>query len=63
MELAGGHARHLGGNHNVDPEVGQGAPHQPAREGHELGAGLQILSVLAGLGQELEAVVLKDTPW
>ena len=60
LELAGGHARHLGSDHGVDPEVGQGAPHQPTREGHELGAGLQILPVLAGLGQELEAVVLED---
>ena len=27
LELAGGHARDLGGDHGVDPEVGQGAPH------------------------------------
>ena len=60
LELAGGHARDLGGDHGVDPEVGQGAPHQPAREGHKLGAGLEILTVLAGLGKEPEAVVLED---
>ena len=59
LELAGRHARHLGSHHGVDPQVGQGAPHQAAGEGHELGAGLQVLSVLAGLGQELEAVVLQ----
>lgn len=59
LELAGRHARHLGSHHGVDPQVGQGAPHQAAGEGHELGAGLQVLSVLAGLGEELEAVVLQ----
>ena len=60
LELAGGHARDLGGDHGVDPEVGQGAPHQPTGERHKLGAGLQVLTVLAGLRQELEAVVLED---
>ena len=59
LELAGGHARDLRRDHGVDPEVGQGAPHQPTRERHKLGACLQILTVLAGLGQEPEAVVLK----
>ena len=60
LELTGGHARDLGGDHGVDPKVGQGATHQSAREGHELGAGLQVLSVLTRFGQELEAVVLED---
>ena len=60
LELTGRHARDLGGDHGVDPEVGQGATHQSAREGHELGAGLQVLPVLACLGEELEAVVLQD---
>ena len=40
-------------------EVGEAAPHQPAREGHKLGAGLQILTVLTGFGQETETIVLE----
>ena len=60
LELAGWHARDLGRDHGVDPEVGQRSSDQAAGKGHELGAGLQILSVLARLGQELETVVLED---
>ena len=60
LELAGWHARNLGSDHRVYPEVGQRSSDQATGEGHKLGTGLQMLSVLARLGQELETVVLED---
>jgi len=60
LELASWHARNLGRHHRIYPEVSQRASDQAAGEGHKLWTGLQILSVLACLGQELETVVLED---
>ena len=60
LELASWHARNLGRHHRIYPEVGQRSSDQAACEGHKLWTGLQILSVLACLGQELETVVLED---
>ena len=60
LELASWHTRNLRRNHGVHAEVGQRSSDQATGEGHKLGTGLQILSVLARLGQELETVVLED---
>ena len=60
LELASWHARNLGRHHRIYPEVGQRSSDQAACEGHKLWTGLQILSVLACLGQELETVILED---
>jgi len=60
LELASWHTRNLRRNHRVHAEVGQRSSDQATGEGHKLGTGLKILSVLARLGQELETVVLED---
>ena len=60
LELASWHARNLGRHHRIYPEVSQRSSDQAAGEGHKLWTGLQILSVLACLGQELETVILED---
>ena len=60
LELAGGHAGDLRCYDGVDAEVGEGTANQAAGESHELGAGFEVLSVLARFGKKLEAIVLQN---
>ena len=60
MELAGGHAGDLRCHDGVHAEVGEGTANQAAGESHELGTGLEVLSVLASFSKKLKAIVLQN---